>query len=728
MLVRLFKTFGCLCLCLYLTACGRDDDLVIPEETVVGSESYCLDEFPYQVPNFIDSIALSGVDYQFHYTSFDYRLDVNHLNDVAELTIDKVKQPFRPNLRDSLTSGSESGQSLLTEAQINRLQTGDIEVLDNSVSVTYTLLGEEKAFRIPNSQEVGSVSIPLNPGINEVVVTVDAYIDIPFSGIECSLDVYTREVMSFYDSGVSNADTAKALKYIETLNNNFIFTVTYVYQIQRDEVQDIQTTVVNRPEDLYSLGALEDSELSVSNDFIVVGIPTESSSSRGMFTSLQYQNDTGGSIVNDLAGDSGAVYIYEKNSKGQWEFAWMLKANNSSAGDRFGHSVSIEGPWLAVSAPGEDSNSEGVYSRYDIDEEFSARGAQSLVNAGSNDLALDSGAVYLYKLQDDGSWDLHSFIKPENNVRGSSGYAKGFGEQVVVKYALNNTGLNYNHTIAVTSPGEGSLDGTSEDSDAPDSGAVYIYKDDSNVSTKFRYTGVLKSPQPIEGDRFGSSVAIAADGYVYVGAPFESSDDRTIINRSDLEGYSSNKKRLNSGAVYAFFPSVESLSSYELGAIIKSSNSDDSDLFGQNLTAYDNRVAVSAPKEDGASVGLNRDMQSNGSQDSGAVYVFKRNTNNGTFTQELYVKAPENIALSGFGNDLALAKNKLAVAHRKFIKQGVAGSGSMYLYSRDFETEEWSRILTSQEEGVDQYAGSVDIYGESIILTGDNVSPLIILQ
>ncbi|MCX4246394.1 FG-GAP repeat protein [Paraliomyxa miuraensis] len=88
----------------------------------------------------------------------------------------------------------------------------------------------------------------------------------------------------------------------------------------------------------------------------------------------------GGDQGNELASNSGAVYVYVQDGTGQWVHGAYVKASNTAEFDEFGASVALsgDGTTLAVGAPEEDGHATGIGG-----------------DATSN-LARDAGAVYLY--------------------------------------------------------------------------------------------------------------------------------------------------------------------------------------------------------------------------------------------------------------------------------------------------------------------------------------------
>lgn len=108
--------------------------------------------------------------------------------------------------------------------------------------------------------------------------------------------------------------------------------------------------------------------LDAAGDTLVVGARTESSGAIGIE----------GDQLDDSAPGSGAAYLFARNL-GIWNQQAYLKASNTGAGDRLGSSVALagDGKTLAVGAPGEDGSATGI-------------------GGASDELATDSGAVYLY--------------------------------------------------------------------------------------------------------------------------------------------------------------------------------------------------------------------------------------------------------------------------------------------------------------------------------------------
>src|SRR5690606_3178113 len=112
-----------------------------------------------------------------------------------------------------------------------------------------------------------------------------------------------------------------------------------------------------------------DVALSGDGNLLAAGARREDSAATGV----------NGDEEDDNAGDSGAVYLFTRES-GTWQASTYVKASNTGTADHFGTAVALasDGMTLAVGASGESSGATGV-------------GGEQ--NDGS---APSAGAVYLY--------------------------------------------------------------------------------------------------------------------------------------------------------------------------------------------------------------------------------------------------------------------------------------------------------------------------------------------
>jgi hypothetical protein len=312
-----------------------------------------------------------------------------------------------------------------------------------------------------------------------------------------------------------------------------------------------------------------------------------------------------------------------------------LKASNTDASDHFGcggviqgHTgqgvaLSADGNTMAVGAPHEAGGSAGVNG-----------------NQGDNSV-FDAGAVYVFA-RTGSSWTQQAYLKA-SNPRGSA----EFGHAV----ALSADG----NTLAVSAYWEPSnakgIDGDQKDESIPQAGAVYVFTRRGSAWTQQAYvkasnTGEAGTAESFgEGDQFGFSLALSADGNtIAVGALTEDGA------APGINGNQADNSAMSAGAVYLF---TRSGTAWSQQAYLKSANIDAGDLFGISvaLTADGNMLAVGAFDEDGSARGVNG-MPDNRANGSGAAYVFTRS---GTaWSQQAYIKASNGEPQDSFGVHLAL--------------------------------------------------------------------------
>ena len=228
----------------------------------------------------------------------------------------------------------------------------------------------------------------------------------------------------------------------------------------------------------------------------------------------------------------------------------------------------------------------------------------------------------------------------------------------------------------------------------------------------------LKGSNTEQGDLFGSSIALSADGMTLaVGA-----DDEGSI-ATGIGGNQKDNSAPMAGAVYVF---AATGTTWVQQAYVKASNTEALDGFGIGvaLSADGNTLAVSAIGESSSATGINGDQTSNGTPTAGAVYVFSRS--NTTWTQQAYIKAsnPGNddwfgseIALSGDGNTLAVSATREDSAATGIggnqADNNATDSGAVYVFARSGTT--W----TQQAYVKASNTSAMDTFGTAIALSTD---------
>lgn len=247
--------------------------------------------------------------------------------------------------------------------------------------------------------------------------------------------------------------------------------------------------------------------LSVDGNTLAVGAMGETSAATGI-----NGDQADSSFVN-----AGAAYVFVR-SNGTWSQQAYVKASNTGDSDYFGYSVALsgDGDTLVVSGYGEDSAASGIGG--DQNDE-SAEGA---------------GAVYVFT-RANGTWAQRAYIKASNSAQYNI-----FGHSV----ALSSDGM----TLAVGAKQEESaavgIGGDQADDSADVAGAAYVFVRTGDEWTQHAY---VKAPNTGTNDRFGSSIALSADGTTLaVGAESESSAALGV------GGDQNDNTAQSSGAVYLF--------------------------------------------------------------------------------------------------------------------------------------------------------------------------------
>src|SRR5688572_32059173 len=390
-----------------------------------------------------------------------------------------------------------------------------------------------------------------------------------------------------------------------------------------------------------------------------------------------------------------------------------LKASNSEASDHFacggslpGHignaiAVSGDGMTVVVGAPHESSAARGINGNQDDN---------SLYN---------SGAVYVYVRRGD-AWTQQAYMKASN-----AGGSDMFG----LSLAISRDG----NTLAVAAPWEASaatgVNGDQNDDSIPQAGAVYVFTRSGSAWSQQAYikasnTGRKGVGDDVEGDQFGFSISVSADGRTLaVGAVSEDS------NATGVNGAQDNDAAASAGAVYLFARTGDA---WVQQAYLKSGNNEAGDLFGYGVALSDNgsALAVAGYDEDGSGKGVNT-ADDNGNNGTGAIYAFDRR--GGTWRQTGYFKGSRSqrndalgytVAISGDGNTIAAGTAEESCLNGGINPPGcdidtfppdlAAGSvGAVYIWTRRGDTwAEQAFIKASNPDLEDWFAVRIALNGD----------------
>ena len=412
-----------------------------------------------------------------------------------------------------------------------------------------------------------------------------------------------------------------------------------------------------------------------------------------------------------------------------------FKAPVAGNADGFGRALALsaDGATLAVGARTEGSASTGTF----------VPGDDGYQDALDNDGASFSGAVTVYRRSEGKDWGIEAFVKAPK---------AGGGDRFGSALALDSSGT----TLAVGAPFEDSAStGTFapsdagyqtalDSNDASDSGAVTVYRRSGSAWSVEAFVKAPVAGGDGFGDRFGSALALSADGATLaVGAPNEDSASTGTVAPGD-EGYQAaldSDGAKSSGAVTVY---RHSESAWSVEVFVKAPKAGSNDEFGRAL-ALDSSgatLAVGAPFEDSASTGTFTAPDGEGYQDaldrgfannSGAVTVYRRSGS--AWSVEALVKAPNASGRDQFGFALALSGDGATLAvgapfdgsastgtfapgdagyQAALDSDGTAALGAVTVYRRSGSAWSVEAFLKAPKTGIG------DDFGRSLALSEDS--------
>jgi hypothetical protein len=316
--------------------------------------------------------------------------------------------------------------------------------------------------------------------------------------------------------------------------------------------------------------------LSADGATLAVGAEREASSVSGV----------GGDETNNTLSASGAVYVFRRGGAG-WAQEAYVKASNPGAFDAFGVALALSGDGLtlAVGAIFESSAATGI-------------GGDETSNALRN-----AGAVYVLRRSALG-WAQEAYVKASN-----TGDSDRFGAALALSSegATLAVGASYEASCARGVGGDQANDGCFG------AGAVYVLQ---RGPAGWAHTAYVKADNAASDDRFGSAVALSADGTVLaVGAPFEDSPSPGRGADGTRDGSP------DSGAGYVF---RNVAGAWVQETYLKSPSPRFYDGFGTcvALSGDGTTSFVGVPLEDSGATGVGGDFTRFDLSDAGAVFAY----------------------------------------------------------------------------------------------------------
>ena len=321
-----------------------------------------------------------------------------------------------------------------------------------------------------------------------------------------------------------------------------------------------------------------------------------------------------GAADEDAGGNAaGAAYIFLRDEGGtdNWGEVKKLTASDAQAGDEFGASVAVSGGTVVVGARDEDG----------VDPAETGAATGDRVHADRSHFKGDIGAAYVFE-RDEGGVDNWGEVR---KLTASDGKVlDSFGAGVTVSGDSIIVGIDRGLGVSV--------------------GAAYIYQRDEGGANNWGEIKKLIHPQ-VTYEGLGSSVALDGDTAV-VGA--------------------STAPDINAGAAYVFERDLGGADNWGGVTQLRASDQQANDYFGGSVAISGDRAVVGACCEDTVGVGMN----------AGAAYVFERDEGGADNWGEVEkLTASDAMGNNYFGASVAVSGvNTLIGAHGQDEAGNLAGA------------------------------------------------------
>jgi hypothetical protein len=438
----------------------------------------------------------------------------------------------------------------------------------------------------------------------------------------------------------------------------------------------------------------------------------------------------GASHEDTTADDSGAAYIFKRDANGNWGTAVsdqtyrsetkMIKASDAGMG-WFGWSVAISGTYIIVGAPTAEISSTTYGTMYIYEAPRIPTMLATSLSFATNTLTIENSINAT-------DTDNVSFVLPTGEEMVSLNVTNFVGTGTI-SYTLSTTGAT-DITGTFTSTGTNLLAGNLL---VANSGADITYTLTLTADAGITYT--------IEGTKsvdYGTTVLTTMTGYdwsnpteimVKASSPSYSEFGHSVAISGDyaiIGAYKENTHRNESGSAY-IFKRDNSNGTWSQTAELKLASAyvASYDYYGFSVEINGDYAFVGSYPDSGGNVAVPH-SDSSSYNDSGAVWIWKKDSGAETWTWIQYLKASVIQAESQFGYSVASDGDYLAVGADEHDNDG-----SVYIFKRDSSTDTWVQqaILTaSNGGGGDHFGWSVAIDGDYIVVGApeeDNINATI---
>ncbi|MCP5089855.1 MAG: hypothetical protein GY949_02925, partial [Gammaproteobacteria bacterium] len=356
-------------------------------------------------------------------------------------------------------------------------------------------------------------------------------------------------------------------------------------------------------------------------------------------------------LDDDNGYNSGAAYVFTRDSAGACYPQVKLLASDGAGGDQFGFSVALDGDTAVIGARLDDDNGSNSGAAY----VFIRDGADGTWSEQVKLLASDGDVIdyFGFSVAVDGDTAVIGALSGDGNVSNSGAAyvftrdgADGAWSQQV-KLLASDGGATDQFGISVALGGDTAVIGAQLDDDnGSNSGAAYVFTRDGADGAWSQQIKLLAS-DGAGGDRFGYSVALDGDTAV-IGAQLD-----------DDNGY-------NSGAAYVF--TRDSAGAWYQQVKLLASDGAAFDDFGYSVALDGDTAVIGARLDDDKGPNF------------GAAYVFIRDGADGAWSEQVKLLASDGDVSDYFGVSVAV-DGDTAVIGAPFDDDNGTISGATYLFS-----------------------------------------------
>ncbi|MFT7823664.1 MAG: hypothetical protein ABXS92_02770 [Sulfurimonas sp.] len=507
----------------------------------------------------------------------------------------------------------------------------------------------------------------------------------------------------------------------------------YLYQ------KDANGNIVELAKIMASDGEYHDQfgmSVAISGDLIAVGVPYKDSSHGAVYI---FQKDINGNVIqlqkltasdgrngdwfgcsvsingntivagaplNDEKGeDTGAVYLFQKDTNGSVNERVKLMASDAKANSHFGTTVDISDTLIGISAPYKNENGiDGAGAVYlfpkDMNHDIEGWGKVTAYDIKSNSMfgkSLAVGKAYIVAGSQSSIYLFDSTPMDKVYIYGP--------ENIMVDFPEEKTGNLY--TINAASPNS-SLNYTLDGVDS-----AYFLMSENNLTLPMALD--FENPQDdsmdntyqteiILEDETGNQAMMHVDVNIFdmvvkEKAKLTASDEISFFNFGSSLAIDNNlivigAAEYNAGAAYLYQKNIDG-SLNELGKMTASDGTEN-DQFGASVAVSGNLIVVGAPYEDEKGVR------------AGAVYLYQKDTD-GNIIELAKIMASDGRYFDQFGTSVAISGNFILAGAPMEDEQGRAGA--VYL----FQIEDNGSVR--QLEKITVASGSS--FGRSLSASGD---------